>query len=71
MAHNLPTQDQTEQPEAIRIGVIFYPNEQPMLKAVAKRIGTQSMAQAVRFIVTNWADISGYNKVPQSEEAQA
>ena len=66
MTHSLLPASPTEQPEPVRIAVTIYPDEMRMIEQVARRVGTKSMAQAIRFI-TNWADISEYNKIPATE----
>ena len=48
--------------EPMRIAVNISPEEQPMIEQVARKIGTRSMAGAIRFIITEYARLSGYNE---------
>lgn len=53
---NTPTNEPT------RIAVNIYPDELPMIEQIARKIGTRSMAGAIRFIITEYARLSGYNE---------
>lgn len=53
---NTPTNEPT------RIAVNIYPDELPMIEQIARKIGTRSMAGAIRFIIAEYAVMSGYKE---------